>query len=136
MASTSRPPQLLGNEEDGQGKAHVGAAGHGGRGASMWRSPFSSEAKYRSSTVLELIHGDLCAKISPPALAGNLYFLLLVDDRSHFMSVVFLSSKDQATDVIERFQVRAECETGEKLGGLHTNRGGEFNSKNFVEYCL
>jgi hypothetical protein len=52
------------------------------------------------------------------------------------MSVVFLSSKDQATDVIERFQVRAECETGEKLGGLHTNRGGEFNSKNFVEYCL
>jgi transposase InsO family protein len=91
---------------------------------------------FHLSRVLELIHGDLCGKISPPTLASNQYFLLLVDDRSRFMSVVLLSSKDQVDDAIQKFQVRVKCRTGEKLGGLRTDRGGEFNSKNFAEYCL
>jgi hypothetical protein len=36
------------------------------------------------------------------------------------MSVVLLRMKDQAPGVIRKFQLRAEAETGEKLGGLHT----------------
>jgi hypothetical protein len=91
---------------------------------------------FHLSRVLELIHGDLYGKILPPTPASNQYFLLLVDDRSRFMSVVLLSSKDQVDDAIQKFQVRAECRTGEKLRGLCTDRGGEFNSKNFAEYCL
>jgi hypothetical protein len=53
------------------------------------RSPFPAQDKYCSSRVLELIHEDLCGKISPPT--RNQYFLLLVDDRNSFMSVVLLS---------------------------------------------
>jgi hypothetical protein len=98
------------------------------------RSPFPTQDKYCSSRVLELIHEDLCGKISPPT--RNQYFLLLVDDRNSFMSVVLLSWKDQAVNAIQKFQARVECETSEKLGGLRTDRGGEFNSKNFAEYCL
>jgi hypothetical protein len=49
---------------------------------------------------MELIHGDLCSKITPPAPAGNQYFLLLVDDKSMFMSAALLSTKDQASEVI------------------------------------
>jgi hypothetical protein len=50
--------------------------------------------------VLELVHGDLCGKISPPAPAGNQYFILLVDDRSKFTLVELLATKDQAFDAI------------------------------------
>jgi IS30 family transposase len=60
----------------------------------------------------------------------------MVDDRSRFMSVVLLSSKSQAAEAIKSFQFRAEAETGQKLCGLRTDRGGEFNSVSFLKYCL
>jgi hypothetical protein len=86
--------------------------------------------------VLELVHGDLCGKISPPTPVGNNYFLLMVDDKSRFMLIMLLSTKDQAIGAIIRFQLKAKAETRQKLGGLRTDRGGEFNSTSFKEYCL
>jgi hypothetical protein len=86
--------------------------------------------------VLELVHGDLCGKISPPTPAGNQFFLLMVDDRSRYMSVVLLPSKDRAAEAIREFRLRAEAETGEKLGTLRTDRGGEFNATSDAEYFL
>jgi hypothetical protein len=67
------------------------------------RSPFLAQAQYQVERVLQLVLGDLCGKISLPTPARNKYFLLMVDDRSHFMSVVLLSSKNQAADAIKNF---------------------------------
>jgi hypothetical protein len=60
------------------------------------RSSFPTQAEH----VLQLVHGDLYDKISPPTPSGKEYFLLLVDDRSRFMSMVLLSSKSQAATAI------------------------------------
>jgi hypothetical protein len=73
--------------------------------------------------------------VSPATPSGNLYFLLLVDDRSQYMWLVLLPSKDRAAAAIKEFQARAEAESGCKLLGLRTDRGGEFTSKEFMEYC-
>jgi hypothetical protein len=100
------------------------------------RASFPAQAQYPAERVLQLVHGDLCGKISPPTPSGNEYFLLMVDDRSCFMSVVLFSSKSQAAEAIKSFQFRAEAETGKKLSGLRTDRGGEFNSASFLEYYL
>jgi hypothetical protein len=100
------------------------------------RTVFPAQAQYRAEKVLELVHDDLCVKISPPTPAGNQYFILLVDDKSRFMSAMLLSTKDQAAEAIQRFQSKAEAETGEDLGTLRTDRDGEFNSASFMEYCL
>jgi hypothetical protein len=35
---------------------------------------------------------------------GNAYFLLLVDDHSHFMWVTMLASKDRAAEAIRKFK--------------------------------
>jgi hypothetical protein len=93
-------------------------------------------AQYHADTVLELLLRDLRGKISPPTQAGNQYFLLLVDDKSIFMSVVLLPSKDHTTDAIKKFKLRAESESGRKFRGLKTDRGGEFNLENFSEFYL
>jgi hypothetical protein len=100
------------------------------------RSSFPSKAQYRAKEVLEMVHSDLCGKITPPTSAGNQFFLLMVDDKSCFMSVYLLPSKDHAPEAIQAFQLRAEAETRKKLRGLRTDRGGEFNSGSFMEYCL
>jgi hypothetical protein len=48
------------------------------------------------------------------------------------MMAILLSSKDQVDQAIREFKLKVEAETGEKLGGLRTDHGGEFNSNNFT----
>jgi hypothetical protein len=93
------------------------------------------QAQYYAEHVLELVHGDLHSKILPPTPVGNQYFHLMVDDKSRFMSTPLLPMKDRAPKAFKGFQLRAEAETREKLGGLCTDCGGEFNSASFIEYC-
>jgi hypothetical protein len=99
------------------------------------RTPFPQTAKYRAQEELELVHGDLCGPISPSTPAGNVYFLLLVDDMSRYMWLTLLRSKANAPAAIMAFQARVEREPGKKLKALHTDNGGEFTSVQFGEYC-
>jgi hypothetical protein len=51
------------------------------------------------------------------------------------MWVALLKSKDEAFDAIKKIQRAAEMEKSLKLKALRTDRGGEFNSDEFAEYC-
>ncbi|WVZ83577.1 hypothetical protein U9M48_030709 [Paspalum notatum var. saurae] len=104
-------------------------------GRKQRRTPFPAKAKHRAERVLELVYGDLCGPISPPTPRGSKYFLLLVDDRSLYMWVKIMFSKDQAAAAIKKFQAEAKAEIEKKLGALRTDWGGEFTSVDFMEYC-
>jgi hypothetical protein len=99
------------------------------------RNSFPEVARYRAERTLEIVHGDLCGPISPATPSGGRFFLLLVDDKSRFMWLSVMSTKDQAAAAIKVFQERTEAESGLKLGVLRTDRGGEFTSVEFAEYC-
>jgi transposase InsO family protein len=99
------------------------------------RDPFPTSAQRRSSKPLELLHGDLCGPITPATPSHNSYFLLLVDDYSRFMWVALLPTKAGAAEAIKRIQAAAERKSGCKLLALRTDRGGEFTSTRFTEYC-
>ena len=64
---------------------------------------FPKAAKYRAAKALELVHNDLYGPITPATNGGRRYFLLLVDDYSHYMWLQLLTSKDEAAEVIKRF---------------------------------
>jgi hypothetical protein len=78
------------------------------------------------------VHGDLCGPVTPATPEGRRYFLLLVDDLSHYMWVVVLGSKGEAADAIRRTQAAAEAECGRKL---RTDNSGEFTTAEFASYC-
>lgn len=59
------------------------------------RLPFPKAAKYCASDVLELVHDDLYMPITLAMHGGLRYFLLLVDDCSHYMCLQLLASKDK-----------------------------------------
>uniref|UniRef100_A0A8I6Y7V3 Integrase catalytic domain-containing protein n=1 Tax=Hordeum vulgare subsp. vulgare TaxID=112509 RepID=A0A8I6Y7V3_HORVV len=99
------------------------------------RMPLPQKAKYRASTPLELVHGDLCGPITPPTPGGRRYVLVLIDDRSRFMWVELLKTKDEAARAIVKFQTAAEVECGHKLRVPRTDRGGEFTSATFYKHC-
>ena len=71
--------------------------------AKQKRTPFPQAAKYHALEELELVHGDLYGPISPPTPAENVYFLLLVDDMSHFMWLTLLRTKAGAPAAIMAF---------------------------------
>ncbi|CAN6310868.1 unnamed protein product [Urochloa humidicola] len=99
------------------------------------RLPFPKKANYRADDLLELVHGDLCGPITPATHGGRRFFLLLVDDCSRFMWLHLLSSKDEAAAAIKVFKALVEKETGKKLKVLRTDRGGEFTSIEFGQFC-
>nr|CAB3503193.1 unnamed protein product [Digitaria exilis] len=99
------------------------------------RRPFPATSKYRAQHLLELVHADLCGPITPETPDRKRLFLLVVDDKSRYMWLILLASKDQAAAAIIHLQARAEAESGRKLGTLRTDRGGEFTAHAFGDYC-
>jgi hypothetical protein len=98
------------------------------------RAPFPRQALNRAGQVLELVHADLCGPISPPTPGGKRYFLLLVDDKSRYMWLRLLTTKDEAQEALKQFQAAAELESGQRLKTLRTDRGGQFTSASLGKY--
>ncbi|KAG5883167.1 hypothetical protein JTB14_010303 [Gonioctena quinquepunctata] len=61
---------------------------------------------------LDLVHVDLC-EMNIISLGGAKYFLLFKDDFSHFRTVYFLKSKDEA---VSKLNIRAKTEKKSKKG--------------------
>jgi hypothetical protein len=73
--------------------------------------------------------------VTPATPEGQRYFLLLVDDLSHYMWVMVLGSKGEAVNATRRVQVTAEAKCGRKLRVLRTDNSGEFTAVEFALYC-
>ena len=99
------------------------------------RKPFPHQTSFAAKRVLELIHGDICGPITPETCARNRYFLLLVDDFSRKMWVYMLKSKSEAFATFKKFRAVVENEREETVKVLRTDRGGEFCSNEFNNYC-
>ena len=99
------------------------------------RHPFPQVASYRADKQLDLFHVDLCGQIRPKTPGGKSFFLLMVDDYSRYMWIELLATKDEAFRCFKRVKALAETERGGKLRAFRSDRGGEFNSIKFREYC-
>lgn len=99
------------------------------------RHLFPKEAQWHANYPLELLHADLCGPITPHTIACNQYFLQIVDDYSRFMWVFIINTKDEAFTDFKKFKTQVENETNFKVKTLRTDRGGEFTSNDFNDYC-
>uniref|UniRef100_A0ACD5Z920 Uncharacterized protein n=1 Tax=Avena sativa TaxID=4498 RepID=A0ACD5Z920_AVESA len=99
------------------------------------RAPFPAQTEYRATDALELVHGDLCGPISPATFSGKKYFLLVVDDCSRYMWTVLIKSKDEALVALQKIKNSSEMQLNLKVKAIRTDRGGEFTSKEFGQFC-
>lgn len=96
---------------------------------------YPKKVQFRAKRPLELLHGDLCGPIIPSTLGGCRYMFLIVDDFSRYMWCYLLKFKDQAFEVFKRFKVLVEKFLKVKVGTFRTDRGGEFTSIEFNDWC-
>lgn len=99
------------------------------------KKAYPQQSNYSAKKVLELVHGDLCGPITPSTKGGCKYVFLLVDDYSRVMWAYLLKSKDEAFETFKKFQARVEDGQEREIRAFRTDRGGEFLSKEFIEYC-
>lgn len=80
-----------------------------------------------SEAVLDLIHVDLC-EMDVRSLGGAKYFLLFKDDYSHYRSVYFLKSKDEAPAKLDAYLKLVENIFEKKVKLLRSDHGKEIEN--------
>lgn len=99
------------------------------------RDSFKKTSTWRASQTLQLIHSDICGPITPESNSGKRYVITFIDDNSRKMWIYFLNTKSEAFPVFKKFKIMVEKESGNPIGCLRTDRGGEFTSLAFNDYC-
>lgn len=89
----------------------------------------------RSNDLLELIHSDLCDFKSTPTRGGKNYYITFIDDCSKFCYVYLINSKDEALSMFKTYKSEVENQLNKKIKILRSDRGGEYESKAFAEFC-
>lgn len=100
----------------------------------MTKSIFKRKT-YSSDDTLELVHTDLCGPIRVKTYCGDKYFIILVDDYSIMMNVMFLKEKYNLFQMFEWYLTIVEKETLKILKCLRSYKGGEFIYEEFNIFC-
>lgn len=93
-------------------------------------------SRWRATERLQLVHADLCGPINPISRGKKRYLLCLIDDFSIKTWIYFLLEKSEVFYHFKRFKILVEKEIGLPIKYLRTDRGGEFNSAEFDEFCM
>ncbi|CAI7848305.1 unnamed protein product [Closterium sp. NIES-53] len=90
---------------------------------------------------LQTLHMDVWGPARVRGLGHEHYFLLVVDDYSHYTTVFPLRSKGEVTEVLIDWIRAARLRLRESFGSeflvlrLHSDRGGEFSSARLGAFC-
>ena len=78
---------------------------------------------------------DICGPSRKEGTRGERYFMLVIYDYSRLTWVVFLKEKFEALEKFKTFKALTENQTGKRLKEVISDRGGEFYSGDFKEFC-
>ena len=93
-------------------------------------------AEARSLAPLELVHSDLCEMNGILTKGGKRYFLTFIDDSTRFCNVYLLKTKDEAFNYFKTYKAEVENQLERKIKRLRSDRGGEYFSNVFDEFCV
>lgn len=69
----------------------------------------------RATSMLELIHSDLCGGMECLSIGGARYFLTFIDDFSRKVFVYFIKSKSMVKEIFSEFKAMVENQTGNRI---------------------
>ena len=79
-----------------------------------------------SSSVLELIHTDICGPFLIASWNGQQYFISFIDDYSRYGYLYLIHEKSQSLDIFKSYKAEVENQFGKKIKANKYDRGGEY----------
>ena len=125
------PAHIIGGPATGAASPPTGLCDRCKKGKSKWL-PFPP-SKSRAETTLALVHSDL-DEMSAASIDGYKWTATYLDDHTWYGMMFFLKHKDEQFDTFKTYKAWAERQIGWKLKMIHTDRGGEFLSKEQKRY--
>jgi transposase InsO family protein len=89
----------------------------------------------RNTAPLDLILSDLCEMNGVLTKGGKKYFMTLIDDSTRFCYIYLLKTKDEALHYFKICKAEVENQLEKKIKRLQSDRGGEYFSKEFDQFC-
>ncbi|CAJ2668206.1 unnamed protein product [Trifolium pratense] len=99
------------------------------------RDSIPKTSNWRATERLQLIHSDICGPINPTSNGGSRYFITFTDDFSRKTWTYPLIEKSSALSTFKKFKAIVEKESSCQIECLRTDRGGEFTSNEFNDFC-
>ena len=97
--------------------------------------PFSKDNHMHSDNKLDLIFTDLCGPYGTLSKGKNRFIITFTDNFSKYSWIYFLKNKSDAADKLKEFNVEVSALVGRKIHLIRSDSGGEFLSKDWINYC-
>lgn len=99
--------------------------------------PFSKKKdKSHINSPLQVIHTDVCGKISPVTNNNKQYFVTFLDEYTHYCVVCLIKDKTEVVDKFKDFVLKAETHFDKKkVKTIYCDNGTEYKNKNLIEFC-
>jgi Reverse transcriptase (RNA-dependent DNA polymerase)/Integrase core domain/GAG-pre-integrase domain len=80
------------------------------------------------------VHSDLWGKAPVESRGGKKYYVTFIDDKTRLTHLYLLKTKDETAKVYKQYEAWVETQMGAKIKVLNTDRGGEYQGEDFVNY--
>ncbi|CAH2090566.1 unnamed protein product [Euphydryas editha] len=101
------------------------------------RLPFNkTKNKNYVNRPLFIVHTDVCGPITPSTLNNKNYFVLFVDQFTHYCVTYLITYKSDVFSVFKDFVTKSEAKFNYKLVNLYSDNGREYLSTDMKNYCI
>ena len=90
----------------------------------------------RNLAHIELIYFDPCEMNGILTKGDKRYFLTFIDDSTRFCYVYLLKTKYEEFNYFKTYKAKIENHLEKKIKWLRSDRGGEYFSNIFDEFCM
>ena len=84
---------------------------------------------------LFIIHSDVCGPITPPTIDGKNYYVIFVDQFTHYCVTYLVTYKSDVFTMFKDFVSKSEAHFNFKVVNFYIDNGREYLSNEMREYC-